>query len=127
MEEGLSMRTKLLPLVIASIVSFVIFSEIREIPSTASEEEEINRLIETAATPEDHMKIADYYQKQAEKMEAEASSHASMAASYENRGKPLPGLAKHCSNLFKDYKKAAEEYRAMAKEHKKMAEAMQRK
>src|SRR5579885_360746 len=127
MEEGLSMRTKLLPLVIASIVSFVIFSGVREIPSTASEEEEINKLIETAATPEDHMKIADYYQKQAEKMEAEASSHASMAASYENRGKPLPGLAKHCSNLSKDYKKAVEEYRAMAKEHKKMAEAMQRK
>ncbi len=121
------MKTKVLPLVIVSIISFVIFSGVKEIPSTASEEEEINKLIETAATPEDHMKIADYYQKQAEKMEVEAHSHASMAASYENRGKPLPGLAKHCSNLSKDYKKAAEEYRAMAKEHKKMAEAMQKK
>ncbi|MGE5444796.1 MAG: hypothetical protein ACM3SR_09365, partial [Ignavibacteriales bacterium] len=67
------------------------------------------------------------YQKQAEEAEVSAHSHASMAASYENRGKPMPGPAKHCSNLSKDYQKAAEEYKALAKEHKKMAEETQKK
>ena len=121
------MRTKALSLVIASIVSIMVLSWAREIPSNASEEEEINKLIQTATTPQDHMKIANYYQKKAEEAELSANSHASMAASYENRGKPMPGPAKHCSNLSKDYKKAAEEYKALAVEHKKMAEESQKK
>ncbi len=116
-----------LTLVIALIATFLLFSFVMGVPGKASDEEEINKLIQTATTPEDHMKIADYYQKKAEEMELSAHSHASMGASYENRGKPLPGLAKHCSNLSKDYKKAAEEYRAMAMEHKKMAEGVQKK
>jgi hypothetical protein len=120
------MRRSLI-LVIGLTATFLLSYFIIGVPGKASEEEEINKLIQTATTPEDHMKIADYYQKQAEKMEVSAHSHASMAASYENRGKPLPGLAKHCSNLSKDYEKAAKEYRAMAMEHKKMAEEMQKK
>lgn len=118
---------RVLPLVIASIATLLLFSFVMGVPGKASDEEEINKLIQTATTPEDHMKIADYYQKQAEEAEVSAHSHASMAASYENRGKPMPGPAKHCSNLSKDYQKAAEEYKALAKEHKKMAEEAQKK
>jgi hypothetical protein len=79
------MRTKILPMVIALIVSVVIFSVIKEISSVASEEEEINKLIQTATTPEDHMKIADYYQKQAEKMKDQASIHVTMGKMYESK------------------------------------------
>ncbi len=118
---------RVLSLVITLIATFLLFSFVMGVPGKASDEEEINKLIQTATTPEDHMKIADYYQKKAEEMEVSARSHASMAASYENRGKPLPGPAKHCSNLSKDYTKAAEEYKAMAMEHRKMAEGMQKK
>ena len=122
------MRTKVLPLVIASIVSILVLSWAREIPSNASEEEDIDKLIQTAKTPEDHMKIADYYQKQAKKMEEQASIHVTMGKMYENKGKPYsPVIAKHCLNLSNDYKKAAGEYEAMAMEHRKMAEAMQKK
>jgi hypothetical protein len=116
-----------LTLIIALISTSLLFSFIIGVPGKASEEEEITKLIQTATTPEDHMKIADYYQKKAGEAEVSAHSHASMAASYENRGKPMPGPAKHCSNLSKDYKKAAEEYKALAVEHKKMAEGIQKK
>jgi hypothetical protein len=113
--------------VLPLIATFLLFSFVMGVPGKASDEAEINKLIQTATTPEDHMKIADYYQKKAEEMEVSAHSHASMAASYENRDKSLPGPAKHCSNLSKDYKQAAKEYRAMAAEHRKMAEGTQKK
>lgn len=114
----------LLTLVTALIVTFMFFSFTPGLPGNASEDEDIQRLIETAATPEDHIRIAEYYEKQAADMELKASSHASMADSYENRGKPLLGLAKHCRNLSKGYTEAAKEYRAMAMEHRNMAEEM---
>ena len=91
-------------------------------PGNASEEEEIQKLIETASTPEDHTKIAEYYEKQAGEAERKANFHASMGEAYKNRGKPLPGLAKHCESLAKKYTEAAEEYKAMAIEHRDMAE-----
>jgi hypothetical protein len=118
---------RVLPLVITWIATLLLFSFVMGVPGKASDEQDINKLIQTATTPEDHMKIANYYEKQAEEAEVSARAHASMAASYESRGKPLPGPAKHCSNLSKDYTKAAEEYKAMAKEHKKMAEESQKK
>jgi hypothetical protein len=111
------MRTRVLPLIIASIVSISVLSWGREIPSNASEEEDINKLIQTATTPEDHMKIADYHQKQAEKMKDQASIHVTMSKAYESKGKPYSaGIANHCLKLSNDYTKAAGEYEAMAKE-----------
>lgn len=129
---------RILPLVIAWIAPVLLFSFVRVVAGGTSEEEEINKLIETATTPEDHTKIADYYEKQAEKMEAKARSHTSMAASYRTRAKPLTehfqldqkrmyiGLAIHCSNLSDRYKEAAEEYSAMAMEHREIAKKMQK-
>jgi len=105
---------RLLPLGIGLIATFLFFSFIVGVSGSASEEEEINKLIETATTPEDHMKIAEYYEMQAAKMEQEASFHASLADSYKSRGKPLLGLAKHCSDLSKRYMEAAKDYKTMA-------------
>jgi hypothetical protein len=113
---------KLLPLVATILLfSFVIIG----VSGKASEEEDISKLIETATTAEEHMKIADYYEKQAAEAERKASFHASMGDSYKNRSKPLAGLANHCSNLSKKYTEAAEEYRAMAMEHRQMAQETQ--
>jgi len=95
------------------------------VPGKASEEKEIQKLIETASTPEDHIKIADYYEKQAVIAERKADHHASMAVAYKNRGKPLPGLAKHCDNLAQKYTEAAGDYKAMATEHREMAKEKQ--
>jgi hypothetical protein len=114
------MKRVILPLIVALIVPILLFSLVG-VPGRASEDEEIQKLIETAATPEDHTKIAEYYEKQGREAERKANFHASMAVAYKNRGKPLLGLAQHCENLAKKYTEAAEEYEAMATEHRKMA------
>lgn len=112
---------KALPLAAALISTFMfLFFTIGSFVE-ASDEEAIQKLIETATTSEDHIKIAEYYEKQAVGAERKSSFHASMADAYKNRGKPLTGLAKHCENLAKNYTEAAEEYRAMATEHRIMA------
>jgi hypothetical protein len=112
-------------IVIILIVTLMVFSYISGVPGKASEEEEMSKLIETASTPEDHMKIAGFYEKEAAKLEEKANSHAAMAEAYRRRTKPIPGMVQHCSNLSKKYKDAAAEYRAMASEHMKMAPEMQ--
>jgi len=111
-----------LQLVVALIVPLVFFSFVGVVPGSASEEEDVDKMIETASNPEDHIKIAEYYEKQAKKMEEKAGLHASLADSYKNRGKPFSGLAKHCSDLAKKYMEAAKDYKAMAMDHMKMAQ-----
>ena len=115
-----------LPLVTALIAPLLFLSLVGVVAGSASEEEESRKLIETATTPEDHIKIAEYYEQQAVRMEDEAKFHSSLADSYKSRGKPLLGLAKHCEDLSKRYKEAAEDYKAMALLHKKIAQDMQK-
>lgn len=117
---------KLLPLVTALIAPLLFLSLVGVVPCSASEEEESRKLMETATTPEDHIKVADYYEQQALRMEEEAKFHSSLADSYKSRGKSLLGLAKHCADLSKRYKEAAEDYKAMAFLHKKIAQEMRK-
>lgn len=128
-KESTKMK-RMLQLVVALIVPLVLFSFIEVAPGSASEsaseEEDIDKMIETASNPEDHIKIAEYYEKQAKKMEEKARLHGTLADSYKNRGKPFSGLAKHCSDLSKKYMEAAKDYKTMAMEHMKMAQDMQK-
>ena len=88
----------------------------------AAEEEEIIVLIESADTPEDHIKVAEYYEVQAVQMEKMAKMHDSMGESYAKRSKPMSGMAKHCSTLSDKYSESAESYKSMAKHHRDMAQ-----
>jgi len=124
--KEVSKMNKMSQIVIALIVPLMLFSFIGVVPGGATEEEDIDKMIETAKTPEDHIKIAEYYEKQAKKMEEKAGLHASLADSYKNRGKPFSGLAKHCSDLSKKYMEAAKDYKAMSMDHMKMAQEMQK-
>jgi len=118
---------QVLLLSITLIASIILFSEIKEVLGMASEEEEIIILIQTATSPEDHLKIADYYDKQAQKDEEKARFYASMSDSYANRDKPLIGLAKYYSDQSKKYMEMAQGYKNLATEHRKMAgQEMQR-
>ncbi len=119
-----SKMKKMLHLIIALALPIMLFSFAGVVPGSASQEDGIDKLIETAKTPEDHMKIAEYYEKEATKAEAQARLHASLADSYKNRGKPFTGLAKHCSDLSKRYMEVAKDYKTMAMEHMKMAQDM---
>lgn len=118
---------RIFPLVSALKVTFLLFSCVKKIPGKVSEEEEIIKLIETASTEADHMKLANYYEKQADVMEEMSRLHASKALTYEGRGGPFRGPARHCSSLSRKFTKAAEEYKAMAMKHRNMAEEIQKK
>ena len=103
------------------IVVPLLFSCVRKGPNNISQEKEIIELIETASTKEDHIKLASYYEKQAEVMEEMSRSHASNALIYEGRGGPFRGPARHCVSLSRKFTKAAEEYKAMATKHENIA------
>jgi hypothetical protein len=91
----------------------------------AGEEEEITTLIETAKTPGDHIKIAEFYEMQAVNMQEKAAKHAAMASAYKSRSKPWPGMVRHCTNLANESKEETTEYSNTAAEHRKMAQELQ--
>jgi hypothetical protein len=95
------------------------FSHYGEIPTSAQEETDITVLIETADTPADHIKIAEYYEEQAVLMEKKTTLHESMAQAY--KGGKMTGMSTHCKNLAKESEASAEQYKAMAAEHRKAA------
>jgi len=116
------MKTSLLLLATLAL-TLLAFSLNREIPTSAQEEVDITVLIETADTPEDHLKIAEYYEEQAVMMDKKATLHEAMAKAYQ--GGKMTGMTTHCDKLVADSKASAEQYRAMVAEHKKMAQQAQ--
>ena len=67
-------------LILAALaLTLLAFSLNREIPTSAQEEVDITVLIETADTPEDHLKIAEFYEEQAVLMVMKATLHASLS------------------------------------------------
>ena len=106
------------------VLSMLVVPLMSGLSTNAAEEEEIIVLIETAESPEDHIKIAEYYEAQAAQMEKRSKMHETMGKTYEKRSKPMSGMAIHCSKLSQESNESAEQYRAMAKEHEKMAHEM---
>jgi hypothetical protein len=47
------------------------------------DQHQINRLVASAKTPEDHQRIAEYYQEQAVRYESQARAYAAKIAAYE--------------------------------------------
>ncbi len=108
-------------LILAALtVVLLVFSLNRQNPTSATEDVDITTLIKTAKTPEDHLKIAEYYEEQAAMMEKKASLHQSMAKAYQ--GGKMTGMSFHCEKLAKESRASAEQYRALAAEHRKMAQ-----
>lgn len=89
---------------------------------------ELKSLISNAETKADHERIAQYFDAEALRYEAEAKDHAELAPFYKRS--PDPALAKHvgsprafehCDALSKNLQKSAEEARNIAAEHRGMA------
>jgi hypothetical protein len=118
--EGIKI-TRTFSLLIMVLTSIIFFASPNRIFAV---EEEIMTLIETAKTPQDHIKIAEFYEMQAAKAAQKANKHAAMASAYKDRSKPMPGMVTHCNDLVKDYKAEAAEYSKMAAEHRKMAQEL---
>lgn len=110
-------------LLLAILATVLALSLNRQTLTNAQEDEDITILIETANTPQDHLKIAEYYEEQAVKMDKKAILHEAMAKAYQ--GRKMTGMTSHCEKLASDSKASAEQYRDLAAEHKKMAQQTQ--
>lgn len=113
--------------VLLGILSFVALGFAVERPRELSKKE-LQKLLTTASTPQDHLRLAGHFEAKAKKYEAEAASHAESAKMY--RAKPTvsevkrpmaPDTAAHCDYLAESLGKAAKEARALAAAHEAMA------
>lgn len=91
---------------------------------------ELRTLIANAKTPADHERIAQYFDAEATKYEADAKEHAEEASDYAaHPSNPANGkdtvystdMQGHCTNLGAKLKEAAQEARVIAAGHRKMA------
>jgi hypothetical protein len=83
-------------------------------------------LLRSAATSEDHIRLAGYYRDEAQKLRAEVKEHEEMSAEYDKNpaGHPIPKgltLGEHCRNLVKYYSAVAATADKMAAMHEAMA------
>ena len=89
---------------------------------------QVKDLLAKAATPQDHIRLAQHYEAKAVKLEAESKEHAELAKMY--RVKPTGSEAKHpmsadtaghCDYLADSLGKAAKGSRDLASAHMAMA------
>ena len=93
---------------------------------------EVKTLVKGASTPEDHMKLAEYFRQEAFEETAAARLHDEMAELYEP-GSASPSKFKqptakemqgHCREFARNADRAAEIATKIAVEHEKLAEMM---
>ena len=89
---------------------------------------ELKSLISNAETKADHERIAQYFDAEAARYEAESKEHVELAQLYQRNTSATPtkypGGAQsfqHCDSLSKSLKTAAEDARQLAAEHRGMA------
>ena len=89
---------------------------------------EIKNLIVNARTAADHERIAQHFDAEAAKWEAEAITHEELAQYYRRNPDPAawkysrsPRSFEHCDSLVKDLRGAAQESRRLAADHREMA------
>ena len=88
---------------------------------------ELKRLIAGAETKADHERIAQYFDAEAAKYEAEAKEHGELAQSYRTAGPAsakYPGSMQsfnHCDSLSKSLQQAAVNARQLAADHRGIA------
>ena len=114
---------KIFPFIRALIATLIVFSFITGASVSASEKKDM----QTAASVGDHIRVAQDFEKKAEKADSKARSHIAMGDMWKDTSRPLFALRKHCSEMAQKYTQAAKEDRVMAMEHRKMAEAAQMK
>lgn len=78
--------------------------------------------IANATTAADHLRIADYFAKEAAGFDAQIPLHEAMARSYAGRPKgDLPAMIAHCQELEAQFFNAAKEARALEQAHRQLA------
>jgi hypothetical protein len=92
-------------------------------------DEELAALQMKTATVEDHLKVAEHFQAEAEALDQQAETHDAMAKQYRRPNLPPKvaslnrGMSRHCANLSRALRQAAQEARQLSENHKAMANA----
>ena len=94
---------------------------------------EVKALIASARTKEDHLKLADYYKAETERLEAAAKDHDEMAEMY--RKNPTPMAVKHpeaigeghCHEMARRYREAAAKTQQLAAIQEQLASTAEQK
>lgn len=89
---------------------------------------ELRSLIATATTPEQHMRLAHYYEAKAQLYLAESNEHLEMAEQFKknpitNNSKHVFGTVNHCEYYGQLFKQDAAKMQELAHMHEQMAEA----
>jgi hypothetical protein len=115
----------------AFAVAMALAPAVVSLPAAAKDQtiskSELKHLIATAETKADHERIAQYFDTEAAKYEAEAKEHGELAQVYQKSGAPsakYPGgmqTFNHCDSLSKSLEKAAEDAHQLAAAHRGMA------
>jgi hypothetical protein len=118
-------------------VAMAMLAAVVSVPAGAAKartlgQSELKNLISNAKTVADHEWIAQYFDSEATKYDAEAKDHSEFAASYQASANastvPYKAAAtasvrnaEHCNGIGIQLRKAAEEDRQLAAEHRGMA------
>ena len=105
-------------------------SKAETLVKNAATKKQVKALVAGAKTPEDHMKLAAYFNQEADRLEADAKGHAELADVYRQSPNTFvpkgggPGIfrtAEHCDSAAKSLREAAKDLRELAAEHEQMA------
>lgn len=116
----------------ASSVDTLTQREARARVQSATTNKQVKALIASAKTPEDHLKLAAYFNQEADRLEADARGHAELADVYRQHPHTTGGgkqsgtgsifqTADHCDSAAKSLREAAKDLRELAAEHEQMA------
>ena len=89
--------------------------------------EEVAALLEKAETKADHLKLAEHFAAEAERLKTDAKHHEALAKTYGKTNLPPRfraqnrGMANHCRNLVRSLAGAAKASEELAKSHRAMA------
>ena len=113
-------------------VSGLSAAEAAEPAQPALTKKELKTAITNARTRQDHQRIATYYKKEADRLQADATEHEELAVVYAkspnaHAGKhPMSGqTADHCKYFADAARKAAQESQKLAGLHEEMAKEAQ--
>ena len=114
------------------VVATAMLTTVVSVPAGAKDKlltkSELKNLVANAETKTEHERIAQYFDAEATRYDAEAKEHGDLAPFYQRN--PDPALSKHpgsqrsfqhCDSLGKSLKQAAEDARQLATEHREMA------
>jgi len=101
-----------------------------KIPSKPSilSTKELKQLIASAKSPEDHLRIASYYEEEAKRLGEKKAEHTEMGAEYDRNPQRYPSklsLGQHCRNLAGYYGLAEQKALELAGVHKQMAQQLE--